>query len=150
MRKLLKYTLPIVAIVAVLFIIQDYFKPEVIEEQKTVTLTFSIVEEDGTQQLEQIDVGSIKEDELLTLGDVIDKVNRDHDHINFKLSGSKDSEFGRYIEGINEYLTEDISTGPWWFYNSETNEVCIAAGFCDGIDTQPVYDEDIFDFEFTR
>lgn len=150
MKKFLKYTLPIVFVVAALFFIQDYFKPEVIEEQKVITLTFSIVDEDGTHQLESIDVGSIKEDELLTLGDVIDKVNRDHESVNFKLSGSKDSEFGRFIEGINEYLTEDISTGPWWLYHSKTNEVCIAAGFCDGIDTQPVYDEDIFDFEFTR
>ena len=43
----------------------------------------------------------------------------------------------------------DASQSQFWSIVSETNPDCIEAGFCNGIDLQPVLDKDIFDFILT-
>ena len=74
---------------------------------------------------------------------------REDFHVDFELSGEKTDAFGRFIVGVDDYVTEDSAAGPWWLYDSETNPDCVSASYCSGIDQAPIYDKDLFTFTFT-
>lgn len=76
------------------------------------------------------------------LGELLDEVNIDEDDM-FVLAGSKDDEFGRFLEAIK--LVE-IEEGEWWGINSDNNTVCEAEGFCPGIDSLAMEDGNNFSF----
>ena len=71
------------------------------------------------------------------------------ENLEYNFSGNVSDPFGRYIVGIGEYVTTDSAVGPWWLFNSTTNQDCVSAGYCPGMDITPLYDKDIFTFEFT-
>jgi len=81
-----------------------------------------------------------------TLGDLLDEMIVDH-RFTVVFSGNKTDTYGRFITKINEL--EAKATGPWWVYGSTTNAECIAAGFCGGIDVNPIHDKDIFTFSLS-
>jgi len=82
------------------------------------------------------------------LGDLLEEIS-EKDNILIQYAGNKTDSFGRYIIGIGQYVTTDSAVGPWWLYNSSTNQSCITAGFCNGIDLQAIQDQDVFEFNFT-
>jgi hypothetical protein len=86
--------------------------------------------------------------DALTLGALLDEMQTKK-QLKLQLSGNKADQLGRYIVGINEYVTTDAAKGPWWLYNSITNKDCVSATYCSGIDTAPIYDQDLFTFTFT-
>jgi hypothetical protein len=86
--------------------------------------------------------------DALTLGELLDQMQTKK-QLKLEFKGSKSDALGRYIVGINGYATTDAAKGPWWLYNSITNKDCIAAKYCAGIDTAPIYDKDLFTFTFT-
>lgn len=135
MKKLTKLVLPVVLLVGLIVgyrLTQD--KPEEVLAD-VVTLQI-VVEEEVIAEVTQ----EIKEE--VTVGELIDTLNGEV--AVFILEGEKDSEWGRYISGINEYITEDMDAGPWWFLSSDTNQDCLDLGFCNGIDSQGMSDKDIF------
>lgn len=79
------------------------------------------------------------------VGDVLDKLVEDN-KVEIDFEGEKDSEFGRFISGINEFKTLDMTKGPWWVYESPNNKLVLEAGFPEGIDLQIVFDGDTFIF----
>ena len=83
-----------------------------------------------------------------TLGELLDEMEAKK-WVDFELSGDKTDAFGRFIVGVDDYVTEDSATGPWWLYDSETNPDCVSASYCSGIDQAPIYDKDLFTFTFT-
>ena len=87
--------------------------------------------------------------DALTLGELIEEVDAFYEAISVEYSGSKTDAYGRMLLAINEHKTEDMSTGPWWLVESETNVDCVAAGYCNGIDLQSIYDQDHFELDFT-
>ncbi|HZJ87334.1 MAG TPA: hypothetical protein VFC75_03830 [Erysipelothrix sp.] len=144
MKKFIKVTLPIIVLVALFFGVKHLNKPaESDGSKKDVTINISVSEDDDLETLFNL---HFETEEALTLGDLIDEINGET--VNFELDGDKASEFGRFIAGINEYKTEDMDKGPWWMLYSDNNKDCLEAGFCSGIDSQLIYDEDIFDFVF--
>lgn len=86
--------------------------------------------------------------DALTLGELLDQMQTKK-QLTLELKGNKSDPLGRYIVGINEYVTVDAAKGPWWLYNSITNKDCVSAKYCAGIDTAPIYDQDLFTFTFT-
>jgi hypothetical protein len=86
--------------------------------------------------------------DALTLGELLDEMQQ-RKQLTLEFKGNKTDALGRYIIGINGYVTSDAVKGPWWLYNSITNKDCIAAKYCAGIDTAPIYDQDLFTFTYT-
>lgn len=82
------------------------------------------------------------------LGDLLDDLNKTGT-VRFEFSGEKDGPMGRMIMGINEYVSDPVS-GPWWMIYSETNKDALAQGYCNGADTQTIYDHDIFTLKFEK
>jgi len=145
-KRLLKIFVPVVLLVGLFVVVQQLNQPEVVEGEKSITINF-FVEEDGEKVEFAVATKTISSDELQTLGDVIDWMD-EKEGLDFELGGSKEDTYGRFIVGIGDHVTEDMSTGPWWLYESETNKDCVEAGYCSGIDMQPVYEDDVFEFTF--
>lgn len=61
----------------------------------------------------------------------------------------EDGQYGKTILGIKGLKTEDFNAGPWWLYESETNESCVAMGMCDAADALKIKDGDSFTFKYT-
>jgi hypothetical protein len=87
--------------------------------------------------------------DALTLGELIEEVDSFYEEISVEYSGSKTDAYGRMLLAINENKTLDMSTGPWWLVESDNNVDCLAAGYCNGIDLQSIYDLDHFTLNFT-
>ena len=77
------------------------------------------------------------------LGELLDEINQD-EYLEFTFS---DSGYGRMIMGINNLISDPI-VGPWWIINSNTNPDAINQGYCNGIDTQTIYNNDVFELSF--
>ncbi len=86
--------------------------------------------------------------DALTLGALLEEMQTKKT-LKFTLSGNKTDALGRYIVGINDYVTADAKKGPWWLYNSLNNKDCLSAQYCAGIDVAPIYDQDLFTFTYT-
>lgn len=61
----------------------------------------------------------------------------------------EDGQYGKTLMGIKGLKTEDFKAGPWWLYESDTNEACIAAGMCAAADALEIKDGDSFTFKYT-
>jgi len=81
--------------------------------------------------------------DALTLGDLMDEMVAKK-LITISFEGNKTDTYGRYITKIN--ALEAGTAGPWWIYSSANNTECVAAGYCGGIDVNPIHDKDIFTF----
>ncbi len=149
MKKYLKYALPVVVLVGALLLANHFLRPKVVLETKSITLSFVIDLEDDKQELGSITIKSKGEEDLLLLGDVLDRINEEDNDYTIELAGAKTDQYGRFVAGVNDYITQDMAAGPWWGYDSTTNQDCVEAGFCSGIDVLPIYDNDIFTFTFS-
>ncbi len=144
----MKKLLSIITVILVAFGVYGVLKPIIFPTmtgEKTIELSIVVDDENG-----QIEVFSdLVHTDSETLGDLLDEVDEFYDELDFSYSGEKTDAWGRMILSINEYETLDMSTGPWWLINSDNNKDCAAAGFCNGIDLQSVYDQDHFELNFT-
>lgn len=143
MKKLVKLIVPILIVVALFFGVKKLTNKAPQEGEKNVVINIKVKEDDETfNNLYEIETQTDEE----TVGDLLDKLNDVTFDVEF--NGEKDSESGRFIVAIDDYKTEDMQKGPWWMIYSDTNKDCLEAGFCNGIDLQNVYDEDVFDLVF--
>lgn len=143
MRKLVKLVLPLVFVVVLFFGIKTLTDKKPQLGDKDITINVKVKNEDET--LKEIKQVHTKTD-ATTVGEVLDEI--DDKFLDIELEGDKTSEFGRFIISIESYKTEDMTKGPWWMIYSDTNKDCLEAGYCSGIDSQNIYDEDIFDLVF--
>lgn len=127
----------VLALVGAYLLVSNLNKPVGDDTSKTVILEIFNLDEESTYN-EAIKTNAE------TLGELIDEVNEQK--LKFNLSGDKDSEFGRYIETI-----EDVENkSGFWVYESENNKMCLAEAFCPGIDALVIEDKDKFEFTITK
>lgn len=81
-----------------------------------------------------------------TLGNLLDEMIADQ-KLTIVFSGNKNDLYGRFITKINDLEAKEA--GPWWVYGSTNNTECLAAGYCGGIDVNPIHDKDIFTFSLS-
>lgn len=143
-KNIFKILIAAVLCLVLVGVVYQFTKPKTVEGQKEVTLIIVVQTEEGEENI----ASEIVKTDAETLGELLEEVNKDG-IITVELSGSKDDQYGRSLVKIGEYETLDWNTGPWWLYNSTTNETCVSAGYCSGIDFTPIYDGDIFEFIFT-
>ena len=142
-KNLFRIGVAVVLLVVSLFIYNQFFRKGV-EGSKEVQIILT-VDQDG-KDVVILDVTKRTDDEML--GTFLETVLKE-ESLSYDFSGSVSDPFGRYIVGIGEYVTKDSAVGPWWLFNSTTNQDCVSAGYCPGVDITPLYDNDIFTFEFT-
>ena len=138
------------ALIALAFAVVVYFglKPllfPTMPGEKDIQLSIIVDDENGEITVFEETVHTDSE----TLGELLDEVDEFYDELSLSYSGEKTDAWGRMIISINDYATEDMSTGPWWLVNSSNNKDCAEAGFCNGIDLQSIYDQDSFELDFT-
>ena len=122
----------------------NYFTRQGNEGSKEVQIIIQVDQAD--QDLIVLDVTKRTDDEML--GTFLETV-LEEEGLEIEFAGNVTDQFGRYIIGIGEHVTKDSTVGPWWLFNSSTNPDCVSAGFCPGVDITPLYDKDIFIFDFT-
>lgn len=145
MKKIVKVLLPIVIVFALFLGIKIYTESQYDKGIRNLIINVKVKNE--SEDFDEVKTVKYKtKNEVKTLGDVLDELNGSG--LTLELQGEKESEWGRMIVAIEEYKTEDMNTGPWWMIYSETNKDCEAAGFCSGIDSQSVYEDDVFDLVF--
>lgn len=145
MKKRLVYSL-----VAILLAFAVYFglKPilfPTMAGEKDIQLTISVDAESG----EVIVFDELVHTDALTLAELLNEVDEFYDELNIEYQGSATDAYGRMILAVNDYRTEDMASGPWWMINSSNNLDCVAAGYCNGVDLQSIYDQDAFVLNFT-
>lgn len=84
--------------------------------------------------------------DALTLGDLLDEMIEDK-VLTITFEGNKTDTYGRFITIINDF--EAAQAGPWWIYSSDNNTECVAAGYCGGVDVNPIRDKDKFTFSLS-
>ena len=60
----------------------------------------------------------------------------------------EEGEYGNLITSILG-LEQNMDKGPWWLYESTTNQDCVAAGMCSGVDDVRIVNNDKFTFKLT-
>lgn len=61
----------------------------------------------------------------------------------------EDGSYGKTLMGMMGVETQDFNKGPWWLFESENNDRCKEAGYCDAISSLKIEDGDDFTFRFT-
>ena len=149
-KRILKVVLPLFIIVGIIGGAYIYTKPATVEGQKTIEIHFfdgRVEEGEDKIELATIEWELIDEDNALFLGDAIDLINvGDENFIVFFLS--EPSEYGRMVEGIEVGAIYSNTDTTFWVIDSENNVQCIEDGFCSGIDSQAIFDGDIFEFTY--
>lgn len=142
-KNVVRIGVAVVLLVGGLFVYNQFFRQGV-EGSKEVQIILT-VDQEG-EDVVILDVTKRTDDEML--GTFLETVLKE-EKLEYNFSGNVSDPFGRYIVGIGEYVTTDSAVGPWWLFNSTTNQDCVSAGYCPGMDITPLYDKDIFTFEFT-
>ena len=142
-KNVVRIGVAVVLLVGGLFVYNQFFRQGV-EGSKEVQIILT-VDQEG-EDVVILDVTKRTDDEML--GTFLETVLKE-ENLQYNFSGNVSDPFGRYIVGIGEYVTTDSAVGPWWLFNSTTNQDCVSAGYCPGMDITPLYDKDIFTFEFT-
>lgn len=140
MKKVIKVVAPLVVVALLGLGVKVVLDSRVVEGRKTVEIVFIAEEEEFFNE-------ALTGDDFEVVGDVLTKIEEDG-QLSFIFEGDKDEEWGRFILGVEDYITEDMAEGPWWLYDSPNNELVLEAGFPEGIDLQPVFDGDTFIFTF--
>lgn len=141
MKKTIKLLLPLLVVAMVYMAINKPKKAEAPTE-KNINLNFKVKVEDSYEEIKSLEY-LVSDEE--TLGEVFDKINGKE--LDITLKGDKDSEWGRYILGVADHISNEVSA-PYWLINSTTNSECLSLGFCNGLDKQSLEDQDIFDIIF--
>jgi len=141
-KNFLRVVLSVLIGVSLYFVATELTRPKVIEGEKEVTIIISINTQDQKEEIFRKTWRTDAEllSELLTEG-----VEKEFFTVIF--GGQKTDPFGRFLVGFNDYVTQDMTLGPWWVYDSTTNSECLLGGYCPGVDFTPVYDQDVFEFE---
>lgn len=142
-KNVIRIGVAVVLLVGGLFVYNQFFRQGV-EGSKEVQIILTVDQEGENVVI--LDVTKRTDDEML--GTFLETVLKE-ENLEYNFSGNVSDPFGRYIVGIGEYVTTDSAVGPWWLFNSTTNQDCVSAGYCPGMDITPLYDKDIFTFEFT-
>ncbi len=145
MKKNLTKVLIVLGIGAVLLgAVAWYNQSKLQAGSKAIRIVLSVDEATGKKTILDKTVRT----DALTLGELLDQMQTKN-LLKLNLAGNKSDQLGRYVVGINEFVTTDAAKGPWWLYNSLTNKECVSAKYCAGIDAAPIYDKDLFTFTFT-
>ena len=135
-KKVVKVLVALVLGITAFFAVKTLTKPEVTLGNKSVEIIVLDLEKNTIfDQTIQTDAG--------LLGELIDEIN-ENGSLKFSID---DNAYGRMIMGINDIVSDPVN-GPWWMIYSETNPDALAQGYCNGMDTQTIYDSDIFTLAF--
>lgn len=121
------------------FAYQNYFKGE--EGSKGIIIT---IEDASNKKV------LVKEEEFRTdaanLGDFLEEKKEE---LGVTMD---DSEFGRFLVGLKDLKTEDMSKGPWWMYSydSDKKDIHLEVGKAPGVDELGLNDGDKIKFVFTN
>lgn len=117
------------------------------EENKTPTeeviqIHFTIIDASQSEDEVLFDEAVVVSANCETLADVI---NEAKDELN---AVTEDGAYGMQIMGL---MGKECNwdKGPWWLYDSENNDSCVNAGYCDGASNLVVEDGDSFTFRLT-
>lgn len=141
MKKLVYGATAIVLALALYFGVGYLNQPKVEIGEKEITVSIVIIDDTEKVYLEK----TVNTDAEM-LSSLLEEMD-EADYFKLHLGGNKTDQYGRFLIGFDDYVTEDMNVGPWWGYNSENNKDCVEAGFCSGVDMAPIYDGD--DFVFT-
>ncbi len=125
----------VVAIIACVAIINLTTKQEGSEGSKRVEITIRN-EDEGTELYS----GTLTTDAEF-LADLLKEQTA------FEVS-MEDGEWGAYITSMCDE-EQGGGEGPWWTYESENNESCVANGYCDAASNLPINDGDKFIFKLS-
>lgn len=115
-------------------------KKDTTSNEKEVTL--HIVVEDKINGKELVNEEITQSGKIDTLYDFLEKCD-DLDIV------FKDGSYGTYIDEMKG-LKQDFDKGPWWLYESETNETCKESGMCPAVKDLKIKDGDSFLFEYKK
>jgi hypothetical protein len=135
-NKILGIALAAILLVGGLFAIKLYQDSQVVQGAKAITI---IVKDDQDTVL----LNKVVRTDAETLGELLDELSEDQ-VITLELAGSKSDVYGRYIVSMFDKMGG--TNGPWWLFESDTNTECVSQGFCNGIDKNPIRDQDTFVF----
>lgn len=144
-KTFLKIGLALVVAFGLFFAVKTFFPTQTEVGEKTVQITVLVQQDDGS--MEKIFDQSVKTDSEYLAG-LLTELN-ENNILSVTLSGEATDPYGRSLIAINDIETTNWETGPWWLYNSDNNTDCVAAGYCSGIDSCPIYDGDNFVFSYT-
>lgn len=115
-------------------------KKEEIEKQEDLTLHITVIDE--TKNITLLDKEITVSDQAIeTLEDFLQYAPE----LETELSTGS---YGAQIDGLMGLKTQNWSSGPWWVYESDNNESCVAMGMCDAISSLKVKEGDHFVFKF--
>ncbi len=115
--------------------------PEVEVSQEQSSIHVIIIDASQEEETVLFDEQVAFNDEVATLADLLTSNEQ------FELV-SEETEYGLSILGLMG-VEGNWDKGPWWLYESENNEQCVAAGYCDGVSNLTVSDGDVFTFRLT-
>lgn len=80
-----------------------------------------------------------------TLGDFLEENKSELEVI------MRDSQYGRFLEGLVGFNTESMMDGPWWMYSyeSKSQNINMEIGNAPGVDDLGLFDGDKIHFVFT-
>ncbi len=105
-----------------------------------ITLHITVIDEVEGETLFDDDL--TVEQEVSTLSDFLEEA----DSLNVVM---EEGEYGKTILSICNVATEDWNKGPWWLFESDTNQACVEAGMCPAASELAIEDGDSFTFTYT-
>ena len=113
--------------------------PPTVETVETIAINFVIL--DATEDQEKVLFeGAVEVSaDCKTLADVLLAAQEIQ-------AVTEEGAYGLQIMGLLG-IEGDWDKGPWWVYESENNQSCQEAGFCDGASTLKIGDGDLFLFK---
>lgn len=109
------------------------------ETSEKTTLSIKITDTVNDKELFHDDVSV--EGKADTLADFLEKA----DVLQVEM---EDSQYGKTIMGMMGVVTEDFNKGPWWMYESDTNQECKEAGQCPASSQLHIENGDAFTFTY--
>lgn len=110
--------------------------------EETIQINFTIIDASAGEDEVLFDDAVVVSANCSTLADVIDEAK---DTLN---AVTEEGAYGMQIMGLMGKEC-DWDKGPWWLYDSENNDSCVNAGYCDGASNLVVEDGDSFTFRLT-
>lgn len=143
MKHLIRVLVAVVVGVVLFVTVQTFTSPTPVEGEKQINIKIVISETQEVIYQESVNTDAVYLSELL-------EELAAQDYFTLTFSGSKNDAYGRFLLGINEHITQDVSVGPWWMVYSDNNQDCVSAGYCLGVDMALIYDLDEFVLEFSN
>ncbi len=135
-KNAVRIALAAILLVGGLFAIKLYQDSQLVQGAKAITII--VKDEQETVLLDKV-----VHTDAETLGDLLDELAEDQ-VITIELAGEQSDVYGRYIVSMFDKMGG--TNGPWWLFESDNNPTCVSQGFCNGIDKNPIQDQDVFVF----